>query len=95
MIDRNVGYCVYFVSFRDDDAVITRDIQQMIQAIQAQNLQLFSIKLGPIDRDTANSMVSRILVSFDPSVHILLLLEVMKYLLFLLSPSSYSACRQA
>ena len=69
MIDRNVSYCVYFVSFRDDDEVTTYNINQTIGAIQAQNLQLFSIKLGPINKDTANNLVSRILVSIEPSLY--------------------------
>lgn len=65
MVDRNISYCLYFVSFRDDDVAITLDITQMIEAVQLQGIQLFSVRLGPIDKQAVNSLVSETLVSFD------------------------------
>lgn len=65
MVDRNICYCSYFVSFRDDNAAITLDITQMIEAVKVQGIQLFSVRLGPIDKQAVKSLVSETLVSFD------------------------------
>ena len=66
MVDKNIVYCLYFVSFRDNNAAITGDITRMIETVQAQGLQLFNIRLGPIDKETVNTLVSETLVSAVP-----------------------------
>lgn len=61
MTDRNTLYCLYFLSFRDNNAAIF-DVTRMIEAVQARGLQLFNIRLGAIDKGAVNSLVSETLV---------------------------------
>lgn len=74
-MDRSNTHCMYFVSFRDDDAPVTLGITRMIEAVQDQGLQLFNIRLGPVDKDTINTLVSETLVSRRVSYFLLLLRE--------------------
>jgi hypothetical protein len=75
MMDRSNTHCMYFVRFRDDDAPVTLGITQVIEAVQDQGLQLFNIRLGPVDKDTINTLVSETLVSSRVSYFLLLLRE--------------------
>eukprot|EP00804_Cyclotella_cryptica_P023452 CCRYP_012112-RA/>CCRYP_012112-RA protein AED:0.05 eAED:0.05 QI:1315/1/1/1/0.75/0.55/9/220/927 len=56
--DRRTRYCLYCASYRDTDPGKCRKITDMIDAIHDQGAQLWSIKLGPIEKESVDCLVS-------------------------------------
>ena len=64
MLDHSIQYCSYYISYRDSDAEIMDNINQLIECIQVQgHSQFYSIRVGPIAKEAVNTLVSESLVS--------------------------------
>ena len=65
MMDHSIQHCSYYISYRDSDANIMNNIKRMLEDVQSQGLNMYTIRLGPMSKESVNTLVSQTLVSIS------------------------------
>lgn len=91
MMDRSIQYCSYYISYRDSDTDTMNQIEKMKDNVQSLGLQLYNIRVGPMGKEAANSLVSETFVRSHCSSNIQSRMHILILNYFILS----SAFRQA
>ena len=59
--DPDMRYILFVGVYRDNQLSSTQRMKKLLHAMQEQGVSLMSIKIGPIDKDCVNSLVSETL----------------------------------
>ena len=61
LAEREMRYCYFIVSYRDDDALLTPRVTETLDAIRVQGVGVQTIGLGPIEKQSVVTLVSEAL----------------------------------
>ncbi|KAL7554753.1 hypothetical protein ACHAWF_018292 [Thalassiosira exigua] len=59
--DPDIRHCLFVVVYRDNESAPAQRLKELLHGMQEQGVSLISIKIGPIDKECVNSLVSEAL----------------------------------